>query len=48
LIDRITKNISKVEKHHMTPSREDYLDALVSASKSRLQPIIVTTLTTLF
>jgi len=68
LIDRIVKNIARLERHightqgtaaatvdsrgepcaHPVPTKEEYLDALVSASKSRLQPIIVTTLTTLF
>ncbi len=48
LIDRISKNISRLERHNTSPTKDQYLDALVSAWKSRLQPIIVTTLTTLF
>ncbi len=48
LLDRMTKNLSKLERHNDNPNREDYLEAVVSAGKSRLQPIIVTTLTTLF
>ncbi len=48
LIDRIVKNIERLERHNSSPEKKDYLDTLVSAAKSRLQPVIVTTLTTLF
>jgi len=48
LLDRIVKNISRVERHIESPTKEDYIAATVWGAKTRLQPIIVTTLTTLF
>ncbi|MFK7780244.1 MAG: efflux RND transporter permease subunit [Candidatus Gracilibacteria bacterium] len=46
LIDKMNKIIRYKEKH--TKSRIDYVNQIISAGKSRLQPIIVTTLTTVF
>ncbi len=48
LLDRVVKNIERLEKNTMSPGKEDYIEAVVWACKTRLQPIIVTTLTTLF
>ena len=47
-VDRMMKNIAKLEKRIKLPTEKDYLDAISAAGKSRLQPIIVTTLTTVF
>ncbi len=46
LIDKINKTISYKKWH--TKSRIDYVNQIIIAWKSRLQPIIVTTLTTIF
>ncbi len=50
LVDRINRNIDRLVKNTKKKTLEiqDYVDSLVAASKSRLQPIIVTTLTTVF
>ncbi|MCH2188389.1 efflux RND transporter permease subunit [Candidatus Gracilibacteria bacterium] len=48
-VDRMMKNIAKLEEFtNGTPTQESYLDAVSAAGKTRLQPIIVTTLTTIF
>lgn len=47
-VDRMMKNISKLEMSTQDISQNKYLDAISAAGKSRLQPIIVTTLTTVF
>lgn len=50
LVDRINRNLDRLnrnfDKKHLT--ERDYVEALVEAGKSRLQPIIVTTITTVF
>lgn len=50
LVDRINRNLDRLVRNagDKILVLEDYVEALVSAGKSRLQPIIVTTLTTLF
>ena len=48
LLDRVVKNIARVERNIESPVKEDYVQAVVGGCKTRLQPIIVTTLTTLF
>ncbi|PID87704.1 hypothetical protein CSB07_00070 [Candidatus Gracilibacteria bacterium] len=48
LVDRINKNVDRLERHKKDTLKKDYLIAVSSAGKSRLQPIIVTTLTTIF
>jgi len=50
LVDRINRNLDRLVKYAWDKQLEikDYENALVAAGKSRLQPIIVTTLTTLF
>ena len=50
LVDRINRNLDRLVRnsHGKTLELEDYVESLVAAGKSRLQPIIVTTLTTLF
>lgn len=50
LVDRINRNIERLVRNSWDKvlRLEDYEWALVAAGKSRLQPIIVTTLTTLF
>ena len=49
LVDRINKNIDKlVENTKRKLVLDDYLKAIVEWWKNRLQPIIVTTLTTIF
>lgn len=51
LIDRINRNIERLKRNTEKPElleKSDYVRALTAAGKSRLQPIIVTTLTTLF
>ena len=47
-VDRMMKNIAKLERNNDNPDKQNYLDAISAAGKSRLQPIIVTTLTTVF
>lgn len=50
LVDRINKNIARLHEHIWKHKLklEDYVKAIVEWGKSRLQPIIVTTLTTMF
>jgi len=50
LVDRINRNLDRLVRNagDKVLQLEDYVDSLVAAGKSRLQPIIVTTLTTLF
>ncbi|NDK10237.1 efflux RND transporter permease subunit [Candidatus Gracilibacteria bacterium] len=50
LIDRINRNLDRLNSNFApgTLVLEDYVKGLVEAGKSRLQPIIVTTLTTVF
>ena len=50
LVDRINRNLDRLVKNagDTRLELEDYVESLVAAGKSRLQPIIVTTLTTLF
>ncbi len=49
LVDRINKELSKREnKLNLENLKKEKIDAIVLAWKSRLQPIIVTTLTTIF
>ena len=50
LVDRINRNLDRLVRNagDKTLELEDYVESLVAAGKSRLQPIIVTTLTTLF
>lgn len=50
LVDRINRNLDRLVRNAWTRKLEleDYVESLVAAGKSRLQPIIVTTLTTLF
>jgi len=50
LLDRINRNLDRLVRNagNTILELEDYVEALVAAGKSRLQPIIVTTLTTLF
>ncbi len=50
LVDRINRNLDRLVRNAWTKKLEldDYVESLVAAGKSRLQPIIVTTLTTLF
>ena len=50
LVDRINRNLDRLVRnsHGRVLVLEDYIESLVAAGKSRLQPIIVTTLTTLF
>ena len=50
LLDRINRNIDRLVRNagDKVLELEDYVEALVAAGRSRLQPIIVTTITTLF
>ncbi len=50
LLDRINRNLDRLIKSAGKKKLEldNYVESIVSAGKSRLQPIIVTTLTTLF
>jgi len=50
LVDRINRNLDRLVRNagDKKLELEDYVESLVAAGKSRLQPIIVTTLTTLF
>lgn len=50
LVDRINRNLDRLVRNAGNKKLvlEDYVESLVAAGKSRLQPIIVTTLTTLF
>lgn len=50
LVDRINRNLDRLVRNAWDKKLEleNYVEALVAAGKSRLQPIIVTTLTTLF
>jgi len=50
LVDRINRNLDRLVRNAWNTilELEDYVEALVAAGRSRLQPIIVTTLTTLF
>jgi HAE1 family hydrophobic/amphiphilic exporter-1 len=50
LVDRINRNLDRLVQNAWDKvlELEDYVESLVAAWKSRLQPIIVTTLTTLF
>lgn len=48
LVDRMNKNVVRLEKHNKKTKKADYLMAVSEAWRSRLQPIIVTTLTTIF
>jgi multidrug efflux pump subunit AcrB len=50
LVDRINRNLDRLVRNAWDKKLEleDYVQSLVAAGKSRLQPIIVTTLTTLF
>lgn len=50
LVDRINRNLDRLNNNfdRSTLTIEDYTEALVAAGKSRLQPIIVTTITTVF
>jgi multidrug efflux pump subunit AcrB len=54
LIDRINKGIINAESPHSVSPKErevaqiDYIEQLIIAWRTRLQPIIVTTLTTIF
>lgn len=50
LIDRINRNLDRLVRNSGAKvlKLEDYTESIIAAGKSRLQPIIVTTLTTLF
>lgn len=50
LVDRINRNLDRLNNNFDTSTltKDDYVEALVAAGKSRLQPIIVTTITTVF
>ncbi len=50
LVDRINRNLDRLVRNAGNKKLvlEDYVNSLVAAGRSRLQPIIVTTLTTLF
>jgi multidrug efflux pump subunit AcrB len=50
LVDRINRNLDRLNRNFdkSTLTKEDYIESLVAAGKSRLQPIIVTTITTVF
>ena len=50
LVDRINRNLDRLVKNagDKKLKLDDYVQSLVAAGRSRLQPIIVTTLTTLF
>ena len=50
LIDRINRNLDRLNRNfpHGTLKKEDYIKAMMAAGRSRLEPIIVTTLTTVF
>lgn len=50
LVDRINRNLNRLVRNSWDKELilDDYLASLVAAGKSRLQPIIVTTLTTVF
>ena len=50
LVDRINRNLERLVRNagKRKLELEDYVESLVAAGKSRLQPIIVTTLTTVF
>ncbi|MCD5375456.1 efflux RND transporter permease subunit [Candidatus Gracilibacteria bacterium] len=50
LVDRINRNLDRLTRNSGDKKLEldDYVQSLVAAGKSRLQPIIVTTLTTVF
>lgn len=49
LVDRINKNLEKAQKKHWEKvDKEVFIKSIVLAWSSRLQPIIVTTLTTVF
>ena len=50
LVDRINRNLDRLVRNSGDKilELEDYVESLVAAGRSRLQPIIVTTLTTLF
>jgi len=50
LLDRINRNLDRLVRNagDKVLELEDYVEALVAAGRSRLQPIIVTTITTLF
>ena len=50
LVDRMNRNLDRLVRNagDKILTLEDYTQSIVAAGKSRLQPIIVTTLTTLF
>ncbi len=50
LVDRINRNLDRLVRNagNKVLELEDYVESLVAAGRSRLQPIIVTTITTLF
>ena len=50
LVDRINRNLNRLVRNSKGKELEldDYVQSLVAAGRSRLQPIIVTTLTTVF
>jgi multidrug efflux pump subunit AcrB len=50
LVDRMNRNLDRLVRNagDRILKLEDYTESIVAAGKSRLQPIIVTTLTTLF
>jgi len=50
LVDRINRNLDRLVRNAWDKvlELEDYVESLVAAGRSRLQPIIVTTITTLF
>jgi len=50
LLDRINRNLDRLVRNAWDKVLvlDDYVEALVAAGRSRLQPIIVTTITTLF
>jgi multidrug efflux pump subunit AcrB len=48
LVDRINRNLDRLNRNFDVSklTHEDYVESLIAAGKSRLQPIIVTTITT--
>ena len=50
LVDRMNRNLDRLVKNSKGKILEldDYVNSLVAAGRNRLQPIIVTTLTTIF
>ena len=50
LIDQINRNLDRLNRNFTpgTLKKEDYIKAMMAAGRSRLEPIIVTTLTTVF